>query len=708
VVWDRLTGHELWALTVPPNPGGGFGLLPLNRLAFTPDSRRLVAAGAAGVRVYDLANGKLLHTFPADPLNGADISISADGQVLAVTEKHGQDYPRSYKVRVWSLTTWAEDEALTKRLANYAFALFSPDGRTLAAFTPGNDQIERQVDFLDVRGEKKLGQAAPLGAALSYLFSPDGGRFAISNRSGLKVWSVPDGLLVGELSEERGPGALGEVNFLDDDRVITGGCDGTVRLWQLSTKNEIWRITPLGRNMCIPCALSPDHKVLTTGNMLLRHFELSTREDRLPTVSAGGPVAFSPSGKLLAYAPLAIPARETAIALTDWKSGRAQALTGHAAAIVGLGFVGDDAQLVSSGEEPSVRVWDRQTGKELWKRDVGIDNPHIAVSPKWGVAIPAQDRTVALVATGNGAVQGTFGSYTGKMPPIHYCALAFSGDGKSLAGAFYQQGPGRVGAMIKPRVLVWDLTGKGGVIADLEHDKLSLPQQGIRLLSVSEDGKRVAAVDPGGQRSCFVWDLTNGKERTLAESASGFSAIAFAPDGKTLALGEADGGVIVWDVATEKLVRKYEGHHAAATHLAWTPDGKVLASSSADGSVLLWDTTGKAPAPAKPVPLTDEQRRKLLDQAWDDLASKSAQTGYQAMLVFAAHPKDGLALLKERLKPGKAADTLRVSRAVEFLEYNGTPDAVAILRAFMKAAADGPEKADAAGALARLEKRPRP
>jgi Tol biopolymer transport system component len=71
-------------------------------------------------------------------------------------------------------------------------------------------------------------------------------------------------------------------------------------------------------------------------------------------------------------------------------------------------------------------------------------------------------------------------------------------------------------------------------------------------------------------------------------------AVAFAPDGKTLAAGCWDGTVRLWDLATGKELRPFTGHEGWVKSVAFSPDGQTLASGGQDGSVRLWDpATGR-------------------------------------------------------------------------------------------------------------------
>src|SRR6266508_2490891 len=69
----------------------------------------------------------------------------------------------------------------------------------------------------------------------------------------------------------------------------------------------------------------------------------------------------------------------------------------------------------------------------------------------------------------------------------------------------------------------------------------------------------------------------------------GVLAVAFAPDGKTLASGGQDKTIRLWDVASGKELPRLEGHGDWVSAITFSPDGKYLVSASRDWTVRLWE-----------------------------------------------------------------------------------------------------------------------
>jgi WD40 repeat protein len=90
-----------------------------------------------------------------------------------------------------------------------------------------------------------------------------------------------------------------------------------------------------------------------------------------------------------------------------------------------------------------------------------------------------------------------------------------------------------------------------------------------------------------------VWDVARRSRITMlpVDSDSQFYyAIAFSPDGRTLATGGLEDPIVrVWDVPTGKLIRELDQGTAGAKTLDFSPDGRTLAVSGYAPVASLWD-----------------------------------------------------------------------------------------------------------------------
>lgn len=116
----------------------------------------------------------------------------------------------------------------------------------------------------------------------------------------------------------------------------------------------------------------------------------------------------------------------------------------------------------------------------------------------------------------------------------------------------------------------------------------------LRSHVVGENPLRAVAWIPEGiaaggeDGTVWTWVRSEEKPRALTVRPQGVKALAVAPAGDQLLIGDASGTIAVWSLASPRLT--YEFHHSRGpvTALAFIGDGRRAVSGGADGTVRLW------------------------------------------------------------------------------------------------------------------------
>jgi len=417
----------------------------------------------------------------------------------------------------------------------------------------------------------------------------------------------------------------------DGRRAISGGSEGTLRVWDLETGTALHTLRQSKGGVKEILVTSDGSRAICAFHNAwqLRMWNLDDRTELPAPVGASDPVMLTPDGRCAVseFVNLDELKRRGGTSSAEnlckvWDPMTGAVRFNLPKAKFPLVFLPSSVRAISVSSGTGLKVWDLSTGEEQAPFDSGSLVQQFYLTPDERLLISCGyfDKTVTIW-------------YLAARAPVHRLGVSHMAVKYGCAMAFSSNGRCSVFCGEDNALHVWDLnaieeryrlTGHSDLLAkitisydgrravSLSADSCRLwdLEKGIQLRALTESnsallavvtvpGKERAIVTSGRERNLKVWDMESGAEvqthpfyhhgQTLAANAS---AVATTREGRFAVFGLADHTMRVCDLErNDHDLSVLEGHPAPVTHVVALADGRRVVSCSNDGSIKLWDVS---------------------------------------------------------------------------------------------------------------------
>ncbi len=497
-------------------------------------------------------------------------------------------------------------------------AIYSPDGKFIAVATTLGVSIH-QADTLE-----EILYFETNASVNSLAFSPDGETIATGLKDNtLKLWKASDGVLLksldGHTDETAKKGAkkaeVTSVAFSPDGNQLAGGStDGTVSLWQISDGSLVNTLKDHTKNIT-SVFFSPDGQALFSASWDGKVSMVNVADGKPIRTFAGRDISdssVSADGKIL----VADDQGNNSLIIWDVESGKKlqtiKEIEQYSCEDLDMAL-SPDGQLIAAGlNDHSAKIWSVTSGaaqntfEDLKPEGNGwyyIDCFTANFSPDGQSMLMAGLNIIGTWDVKKGALLNS-----AKIKSEQVIDLAFPPDEQMLASVegpnvnlwkfpdgvlqpsqdllqsngsvdFSSDGTTLLASMFDNTARLWPLSDQG-VKKSFETDK----QDYIRAVAFSPDGQTVAleAVYTGIVELRQVSDGSLIKTMTVG-TTYGAGSVGFSSDGQYLAAALND-QVRLFQLADGKALKSFKG----GLSIAFSPDGTLLAGGAADKTIKVW------------------------------------------------------------------------------------------------------------------------